>query len=158
MSPSRPVVSSPSRCRVRGAALGMVLAAAGCWPGTIAAAADPPGMVDLSRAVVVVPSGLSGPERKAVAMLVEEVARRTHLDWKVESSWPAGTTRLIRPQASACCAVIGLPVSSISIAGLAATARTSGTIGVVQNRPIFTPGVANVASSTTTARSHAATS
>ena len=36
-----------------------------------------------------------------------------------------------------------MPVSSISIATLGGTARTSGTMGVVQNRPIFTPGVAN---------------
>ena len=37
-------------------------------------------------------------------------------------------------------------------------ARDKATIGVVQNRPIFTPGVANRASSEATARSHVATS
>ena len=42
--------------------------------------------------------------------------------------------------------------------GLAGIARTSGTMGVVQKRPILTPGVANVASSAATARSQAATS
>ena len=36
--------------------------------------------------------------------------------------------------------------------------RVNGTIGVEQNSPIFTPGVANHASSDATARSHAATS
>ena len=36
--------------------------------------------------------------------------------------------------------------------------RVSGTIGVEQNSPIFTPGVANHASADATARSHAATS
>ena len=38
------------------------------------------------------------------------------------------------------------------------TARVSATIGVVQNRPIFTPGVAKRASAAATARSHEATS
>ena len=37
-------------------------------------------------------------------------------------------------------------------------ARVSGTMGVEQNRPMRTPGVANVAVSTATARSQAATS
>ena len=46
----------------------------------------------------------------------------------------------------------------MSIARLRPIARESGTIGVEQNRPIFTPGVANRASSAATARSHAATS
>ena len=35
-------------------------------------------------------------------------------------------------------------IPSISRAALGGTARTRGTIGVVQNRPIFTPGVAKV--------------
>ena len=37
------------------------------------------------------------------------------------------------------------PVSSISIACLRETLRESATIGVEQNRPILTPGVANLA-------------
>jgi hypothetical protein len=44
------------------------------------------------------------------------------------------------------------------MAALAGTARTRGTIGVVQKRPIFTPGVAKVAPLAATARSQAATS
>jgi len=51
-----------------------------------------------------------------------------------------------------------LPVSSISIAALRPTARVSATIGVEQNKPILTPGVANRASSAATARSQVATS
>jgi len=39
-------------------------------------------------------------------------------------------------------AAIDCPVSSISSARLRPIARESGTIGVEQNRPIFTPGVA----------------
>ena len=37
------------------------------------------------------------------------------------------------------------PVSSISMACLGATLRDSATIGVEQNRPMWTPGVANFA-------------
>ena len=53
---------------------------------------------------------------------------------------------------------MGVPVSSISMARLRPTARETATIGVEQNRPILTPGVANVASSAAIARSHVATS
>src|SRR5215471_10168470 len=53
---------------------------------------------------------------------------------------------------------IGSPVDSISIACLRGTLRDSATIGVEQNRPMSTPGVAKVASSEATARSQLATS
>jgi hypothetical protein len=46
-------------------------------------------MLDLTAAVVVVPEGLSGPERKAVTMLLEEVARRSQVRWRAASAWPA---------------------------------------------------------------------
>lgn len=58
---------------------------------TAAAPGDPPGMLDLGRAVVVAPPGLSGPERKAVTMLVEEVAKRTRIRWEVRPDWPKGS-------------------------------------------------------------------
>ena len=49
--------------------------------------------IDLSQAVVVVPPDLSGPEEKAVAMLVEEVAKRAgdrwdRGPWTVAHAWP----------------------------------------------------------------------
>src|SRR5262245_4731058 len=37
--------------------------------------------IDLTRAVVVAPAGFSGPENKAVMMLIEEVEKRTQLRW-----------------------------------------------------------------------------
>src|SRR5580692_3438414 len=52
----------------------------------------------------------------------------------------------------------GSPVSSISIACLRGTLRDSATIGVEQNSPISTPGVAKVAVFDATARSQLATS
>ena len=59
---------------------------------------------------------------------------------------------------AACSAEIISPVSSISIACLRDTLRDSATIGVEQNRPILTPGVANLAAREATARSQLATS
>ena len=46
-------------------------------------------LLDLSRAVVVTQAALAGPERKAVELLVEDVARRSGIHWKVLSRWPA---------------------------------------------------------------------
>ena len=44
-------------------------------------------MADYSKALVVAPPGLSKPERKAVAMLVEEVQRRSRPRWNVVEEW-----------------------------------------------------------------------
>jgi hypothetical protein len=49
-------------------------------------AAEP--VADLSVAAVVTPPGLSRPEQKAVAMLVEEVEKRTQLHWRPSDTWP----------------------------------------------------------------------
>ncbi len=46
------------------------------------------GEIDFSRAVVVVPDGLNGPENKAVRMLVEEVRKRSRIGWDVIIRWP----------------------------------------------------------------------
>ncbi len=51
--------------------------------------------LDLTQATVVVPPGLTGPEAKAVAMLVEEVRKRTRLLWPVVTGWPSGNGPLI---------------------------------------------------------------
>ena len=56
------------------------------WPS---AACGASAMLDLSRAVVVTPPAQTGPERKAVELLVEDVARRSGIRWKVLSLWPA---------------------------------------------------------------------
>jgi hypothetical protein len=53
------------------------------------------GEVDLNRAVVVTPADLSGPEGKAVALLVDEVRKRTLLRWEVGHAWPAETVPVI---------------------------------------------------------------
>jgi hypothetical protein len=45
--------------------------------------------ISLEDAVVVAPEGLSGPPAKAVAMLVEEVEKRSQIRWPVVHAWPA---------------------------------------------------------------------
>src|SRR5262245_22043548 len=51
--------------------------------------------LDLTRAVVVAPAGLSGPPAKAVRMLVEEVEQRSMVQWKQTEKWPAGGTPVV---------------------------------------------------------------
>jgi hypothetical protein len=46
-------------------------------------------MVDLTRAVVVTPADLSRPEKKAVAMLIEDVRQRSGVRWTVAADLPA---------------------------------------------------------------------
>jgi len=53
------------------------------------------GELDLSRAIVIVPDGLSGPENKAVRLLVEEVRKRSRIGWDVMLRWPAGAVPVI---------------------------------------------------------------
>jgi hypothetical protein len=45
--------------------------------------------IDLSAAQIVVPDDLNGPEQKAVAMLVDEIAERTRVRLPVGHHWPA---------------------------------------------------------------------
>ncbi|SIO36089.1 hypothetical protein SAMN05444166_4090 [Singulisphaera sp. GP187] len=68
-----------------GVALFAVLSSAGSADG-----GDPPGtaMIELGHATVVIPAQLPDRERKAVTMLVEEVGRRTRLNWVVTTDWP----------------------------------------------------------------------
>src|SRR5262249_43602705 len=73
-------------------------------------------------------------------------------------SLPASITRLTSPIRCASSAETMSPVKSISIACLVATLRESATIGVEQNRPMFTPGVQNLAFFEAIARSQLATS
>src|SRR2546423_5200450 len=51
--------------------------------------------LDLSKAVVCTSQTLSGPERKAVAMLVEEVEKRTQIRWERASAWPSGSAAVV---------------------------------------------------------------
>jgi hypothetical protein len=51
--------------------------------------------VDLTKAVIVTPGGMSGPEKKAVAMLADEVEKRTQIRWKQADAWPAEAVPVI---------------------------------------------------------------
>ncbi|MFI5459735.1 MAG: hypothetical protein ACHRXM_30285 [Isosphaerales bacterium] len=74
----------------KGWMIGMVLAG-----GVGASSRACAGELDLSRAIVVVPDGLSGPENKAVRLLVEEVRKRSRIGWDVMIRWPAGAVPII---------------------------------------------------------------
>ena len=104
------------------------------------------------------------PELRAWLAQYREVSRtRAIVIYRLAAS-PAGSalleersaadiTRLTRPHSAAVFASIISPVTSISKARLRPMARVRATMGVVQNRPIFTPGVAKVARSEAIARS-----
>jgi len=53
------------------------------------------GAVDLKSAVVVSPPDLSGREKKAVQMFIEEVEKRTHVWLPVMNSWPSSNAPVI---------------------------------------------------------------
>src|SRR4029077_16659390 len=47
-------------------------------------------VIDLTQAVVITPTAMSGPENKAIAMLQEEVEKRTQVRWRTSEQAPAG--------------------------------------------------------------------
>jgi len=51
--------------------------------------------LDLAKAVLVAPPNLSGPEGKALNLLVEEVQKRTLIRWEVAHTWPADSVPVI---------------------------------------------------------------
>jgi len=71
--------------------------------------------LDLTHAVVVTPSGVSRPEQKAVTMLVEEVARRSRVQWEVSHTWPSNATATV---------VVGSPATLSGVPGLPASTLT----------------------------------
>ena len=62
-------------------------------PLSTAAAAET--VLDLNNAILVSASDAPSPERKAMQMLVEEVAKRTRLRWARETSWPTNDAPVI---------------------------------------------------------------
>jgi hypothetical protein len=70
-----------SRPRVLSCLLSLALLLAAQAPAAAAA-------VDLGRAVIVAPAQLTGPEKKALAMLADEVEKRTQIRWRHVESWP----------------------------------------------------------------------
>jgi hypothetical protein len=71
--------------------LALASAAAALRP-SLAPAAEPAedaARIDLRSAQVVVPLDVSGPERKAVEMLLDEIAKRTRVRLPIANAWPA---------------------------------------------------------------------
>jgi hypothetical protein len=84
---------------------------------SLSSAAEP--IVDLSNAVIISADDAPGPERKAVQMLTEEVAKRTRVRWARETSWPTNDAPVI---------VVGNSASLQSIA------KSRGTQIAMRNR------------------------
>ena len=68
---------------------GMLLVASAMGPSGAQAMSQSSNELELSQAVLVTPADLSGPERKAVAMLLDEVEHRSRLRWVEAHEWPA---------------------------------------------------------------------
>ncbi len=51
--------------------------------------------LDLAKAVIVAPANLTGPESKALNMLVEEVHKRTLIRWEIAHAWPADSVPVV---------------------------------------------------------------
>ncbi|MFL5341070.1 MAG: hypothetical protein ACJ8F7_13065 [Gemmataceae bacterium] len=60
-----------------------------------AARADGPVTLDITRAVVLAPAHKTGPQQKAVQMLVEEVEVRSRVCWEHVTAWPKGDVPVI---------------------------------------------------------------
>jgi hypothetical protein len=60
--------------------------------GAVVGVAPAAEMLDLTKAVVVSPPGTKGPEAKAVQMLIEEVAKRSHVQWQLWTKPISGMT------------------------------------------------------------------
>src|SRR5437899_11333246 len=61
----------------------------------------PAAAIDLRSAVVVAPASLTGPEKKAAAMLVDEVEKRTRIRLPVGATWSGSGTAILLGQESA---------------------------------------------------------
>ena len=61
----------------------------------LTAGLSPAAKLPLGEAVVVSPPNLSGPERKAVEMLLDEVEKRTQVRWQAVNAWPADDTPVV---------------------------------------------------------------
>ena len=51
--------------------------------------------IDLTNSIVVITEGLSGPEHRALTMLIEEVEKRSHVHWPTATAWPLSPTPVI---------------------------------------------------------------
>ena len=71
------------------------LFAKGLMVFTLLAGFAPAHALDLKNAVIVTPPSLSGPEKKAVTMLVEEVEKRTQVRWPTMTAWPSSNAPVI---------------------------------------------------------------
>jgi hypothetical protein len=82
--------------------------------------------LDLKQAAVVMPRGLSGPEQKAVTMLIQEVEKRTHLQWPETNDWPGTSAPVI---------VVGTGAELKQLGALALSTGRGAGVGGEQGAP-----------------------
>ncbi len=73
--------------------------------------------LDLSGATVVAPDGLTGPERQAVKMLVEEVLRRSWVRWETASAPPRGAPAIVVGPAAIVGKIVAIPAGKVGREG-----------------------------------------
>jgi hypothetical protein len=100
--PRRAVLS----CRVWAAFPRGGLALLALWCGWLSA--DPGWSLELNQAVLVSSPNLSGPEQKALTMLVEEVEKRTGIRWPQSTNWPSADVPVV---------IAGLEAEAPALAG-----------------------------------------
>ena len=110
--------------RFLGAFLTVQVVSAPCWPvgcrlprpvrrpQVLTRETDEAAFMELTDATVVVPAGLSRPESKAIAVLVEEVESRTGRRWNVQTTWPRENRPIV-----AVAPATALPAQAVALLG-----------------------------------------
>ncbi len=89
--------------------------------------------LDITRASVVFPAASSGPEKKAVEMLIGEVARRTQLHWSAVHEWPTEPVPVIVVGSGAFSDGLAEKLGA-HLAGAAAPGKSEGYLLAVEKR------------------------
>jgi hypothetical protein len=100
----------------------LLVAAIASVPPPAAAAED---LLDFTSARVVLPEDSSGPEKKAVEMLLDEVEKRTGTRWRSGGAWPEGDGPVIALGRAATLAVFAAKLGDLG-PGLGAPAAKEG--------------------------------
>jgi hypothetical protein len=109
--------------------------------GSLAAQpASQPAEIDLSRAVLVTPVALTAQEHKAVAMLIDEVQRRSRIRWTEAHAWPAGNTPVVAVGPASALREFAGPCADACAASPAPSAAEGFLLRTLDNRAVIVAG------------------
>lgn len=94
--------------------LGTLMAAAVVQPSAAQVVAVETSELDVGNAVLMTPQDLSLPERKAIALLLDEVEKRTWIRWTETHVWPSGSMPVIAVGPTATLKTLGGPCSELA--------------------------------------------